>query len=173
MFSVNHVEVPVVVASGYSFRRARVANVDCKTHVHPLRSLTFAGRLLPSFLFGGHWFLRQDAVALVIWVCLRAQRLRCCHVMVLIVVLCRAMTACCRTRRPWRSGSDQPACYISADNVDVLSSCFVSWLLMCRLCGVKGGRDVPARCTFPMEYAHLLRGVRCKSNTGTGVFGPN
>ena len=173
MFSVNHVEVIVVVASGYSFSRARVANVDCETHVHPLRSLMFPGRLLPPFLFGGHWFLRQDAVALVIWVCLRAQRSRCCHVMVLIVVLCRAMTACCRTRRPWRSVLVQPACYISADNVDVLSSCFVSWLLMCRLCGVKGGRDVPARGTFPMEYAHLLRGVGCKSNTGAGVFRPN
>ena len=62
---------------------------------------------------------------------------------------------------------------ISADNVDVLSRCFVSWLLMCRLCGVKGGRGVPARGTFPMEYAHLLRGVGCKSNTGTGVFRPD
>ena len=83
--------------------------------------------------------------------------------MVLTVVLRRAMTACCRTRRPWRSVSVQPACYISAVNVDVLSSCFVSWLLMCRLCWVKGGRDVPARVTFPMEYAHLLRGVGVSS----------
>ena len=39
--------------------------------------------------------------------------------------------------------------------------------------GTMGGRDVRIISAFPMKYADLVRGVGCKSNTGTGVFRPN